>query len=214
MSFEPELSRHLGPVQAPEQLWDRVQNPRQSPLPNAPRPWFPRIAWAAAAVAVIVGGVTWSLHHKPAGPALAPNETFALNGFAEGSKSLDLQSSEAPQIKTWIHDGAGLDVPLPTRTAAFVQVIGAKMVRKDVPTAQISYRVRDMPVTLVVSKAPEGIDPKHTITATGSGTGRAKDAKYLSWTMRGLSYTVASADARAACLLCHSGGAPVPSIAN
>ena len=85
-----------------------------------------------------------------------------------------------------------------------VQLIGAHVNRKGKPTAEISYRVGDVDATLVVSKIPMEGDGRHEFVKSGSYHG----ANFTSWTMRGQMYTIASADARVGCMLCHSTGAP------
>jgi len=58
---EPELKRHLGPVQAPEELWNRVHGAHGVTQVVEVRPgWRMSWQWAAAAVAAvaIIAGVT------------------------------------------------------------------------------------------------------------------------------------------------------------
>ena len=80
--------------------------------------------------------------------------------------------------------------------------------RGSTPTAEISYRVGDVDATLVVSKIPVEGDGRHAFVKSGSYHG----ANFQSWTMRGQMYTIASADARVGCMLCHSTGAPRTSV--
>ena len=100
--------------------------------------------------------------------------------------------------------GTGLDLPLPVRTASSVQLVGARVNRDRKPTVEISYRVGGVDATLVVSKIPMEGDGRHEFVKSGSYHG----ANFMSWTMRGQMYTIASADARTGCILCHSTGAP------
>jgi hypothetical protein len=87
-------------------------------------------------------------------------------------------------------------------------MIGAHVNRARVPTAEISYRVGDADVSLVVSKTPMEGDGRHQFVKSGSYHG----SSFQSWTMRGQMYTIASADAKVGCLLCHSTGAPRTSV--
>src|SRR5438045_2187954 len=64
--FEPELARHLGPVKAPDQLWDRVQGAASagrsvSPVRTGPTGWNPAWGWvsAMALVALAAGLTVW-----------------------------------------------------------------------------------------------------------------------------------------------------------
>ena len=50
-SFDSELSRHLAPVQAPDELWDRLCEKR---APRRREIYVP--LWAAAAVLLSLGG--------------------------------------------------------------------------------------------------------------------------------------------------------------
>jgi hypothetical protein len=87
-------------------------------------------------------------------------------------------------------------------------MIGAHVNRAGVPTAEIAYRVGDADVSLVVSRIPQEGDGRHQFVKSGSYHG----SSFQSWTMRGQMYTIASADAKVGCLLCHSTGAPRTSV--
>ena len=62
--------------------------------------------------------------------------------------------------------------------------------------------------SLVVSRIPQDGDGRHQFVKSGSYHG----SSFQSWTMRGQMYTIASADAKVGCLLCHSTGAPRTSV--
>jgi hypothetical protein len=201
--FEPELSRHLGPVRAPEELWDRVENPRTSGPSREPRPMRMWPVWAGAVAMVVVAlGVTWALRLRT--ESRLSNEELAVRALLRGPEQLGLHSGQAPEIRSWIKNGTGIDIPEQMRSSGTVRLYGASMIRKEVPTVQISYSVGDMDVVLVVSKLGSGQDVSHSVVAMGSDRG----AKYQSWVMHGQRYTVAAADARVACFLCHAGGPP------
>jgi hypothetical protein len=197
---EPELKRHLGQVKAPEELWDRVHSTRVVKLaPNRSR----KIAWqwalAAVATVAIVAGVTVWQNRAISG------EERAVRALSRTPEQLQFHSSDAGELRAWVKTDTGLDVPMPAHTASSVQLIGAYVNRKSsVPTAEISYRVGDQEATLVVSKIPMEGDGRHAFVKSGSYHG----SSFQSWTMRGQMYTIASADARVGCLLCHSSGAP------
>ncbi len=203
--FEGELSRHLGPVKAPDELWDRIQNSRRgSESPRPARGASVGYIWAGAAALVVIAlALTWTLRLRS--EANLSNEALAVQALLRGRDGLGLHSGQASEIRAWVKAGTGIDLPEQMRSSGTVQLYGARMVRKGVPTAEISYRVGDMDVALVVSKLGTGGDVRHSVVAMGSDQG----AKYQSWVMHGQRYTVAAADARAACFLCHAGGAPV-----
>jgi hypothetical protein len=198
---EPELRRHLGPVQAPDQLWERVHNAHAVKLPPSRGVTW---QWAAAALATvaIVAGVTVWQNRELSG------EERAVRALSRAPEQLQFRSADLTELRTWVKSGTGLDVPLPVRTSSAVQLLGAYVNRKGVPTAEISYRVGGMDATLVVSKIALEGDGRHAFVKSGSYHG----SSYQSWTMRGQMYTIASADAKVGCLLCHSTGAPRTSV--
>jgi len=58
--YEAELRRHLGPVKAPHELWDRVQGAQASSSVHVLKPERTTWQWAAAAVATVgapIGGM-------------------------------------------------------------------------------------------------------------------------------------------------------------
>ncbi len=198
---EPELKRHLGPVQAPDELWDRVRGAQAVQLrPSRGMTWH----WAAAALATValVAGITMSLTRDLSG------EERAVGALSRTPEQLHFRSTDAAELRAWVKTDTGMDVPMPAHTASSVQLIGAYVNRKGTPTAEISYRVGGENVTLVVSKIPMDGDGRHQFVKSGSYHG----SSFQSWTMRGQMYTIASADARAGCLLCHSTGAPRVSV--
>ena len=198
---EPELSRHLGPVQAPDELWDRVHDVRVvthvvKQGPSRGMAW----QWAAAALATIaiVAGVTVWQNREISG------EERAFRALSRTPEQLQFRSADLAELRAWVKSDTGMDLPLPVRTTSSVQLIGAYVNRKGTPTAEISYRVAGMDATLVVSKIPLEGDGRHAFIKSGSYHGTS----FQSWTMRGQMYTIASADAKVGCLLCHSTGVP------
>ena len=199
---EPELGRHLGPVQAPDELWDRVHGTHIVKMrPSRGMTW----QWAAAALATVavVAGVTVWQNRDLSG------EERAVRALSRTPEQLQFHSTDAAELRAWVKTDTGLDVPMPVRTASSVQLVGANISRKGTtPTAEISYRVGGVDATLVVSKIPMEGDGRHAFVKSGSYHG----ASFQSWTMRGQMYTIASADAKVGCLLCHSTGAPRTSV--
>jgi hypothetical protein len=203
--FEPELSRHIGPVKAPEELWDRVQNHEVARTPRPARMWLTSMgyAWASAAALVVVAlAVTWTLRVRS--QENVSNEELAVRALLRGPDGLGLHSGQASEIRAWIKAGTGIDLPEQMRSSGMIQLYGASMIRKDAPTAEISYRVGDMDVALVVSKMSSGQDVRHSVLAIGADQG----VKYQSWEMHGQRYTVAAANSAVACFLCHANGPP------
>ena len=152
--FEPELKRHLGPVKAPDELWDRVQGVSTSFQVPKPR----RSAWqwaaAVATVAEIAGTTVW-LNRS------LTTEELAVRALTRPPEQMEFRSADLTEVRAWVKAGTGLDVPFTGRAAPSVHLVGAHVTRKRVPTAEISYRVGDMDVTLAVSKADPAADGKH-----------------------------------------------------
>lgn len=203
---EPELKRHLGPVQAPEELWNRVHGAHGVTQVVEVRPgWRMSWQWAAAAVAAvaIIAGVTVWQNRDISG------EERAVRALSRTPEQLQFHSTDAAELRAWVRTDTGLDVPMPAHTASSVQLVGAYVNRRgSTPTAEISYRVGGQDATLVVSKIPMDGDGRHQFIKSGSYHG----SNFTSWTMRGQMYTIASTDARVGCLLCHSTGAPRTSV--
>ncbi len=199
---EPELSRHLGPVKAPDELWDRVNGAQtvHHLRPSRGMTW----QWAAAALATVavVAGITVWQNRELSG------EERAVLALGRTPEQLEFRSENLTEVRTWVRSGTGLDVPMPGRTSPAVRMIGAHVNRAGVQTAEIAYRVGDADVSLVVSKIPMEGDGRHQFVKSGSYHG----SSFQSWTMRGQMYTIASADAKVGCLLCHSTGAPRTSV--
>jgi anti-sigma factor RsiW len=132
------------------------------------------------------------------------SEELAVRALSRAPEQMEFRSGDLAELRTWVKAGTGLDIPLPGRASPSVQLVGANVTRKGPPTAEISYRVGSSDVALVVSKAPAEGEGRHTFKKGGSYHG----ANFQSWTMRGQMYTIAAADARVGCMLCHNTGAP------
>jgi hypothetical protein len=202
--FEPELRRHLGPVKAPDALWDRVRSAEVSSVHVGksnvvkPRGMAWQLAAAGVAVVLIAAGITVWLNRALTG------EELAVRALNRPTEQLEFRTEDLTEVRAWVKSGTGLDVPLPAHTSPTVHMIGAHVNRAGVPAAEIAYRVGGVDATLVVTKAGPSGDGRHAFVKSGSFHG----ANFQSWTMRGQMYTIAAKDARQGCLLCHSTGAP------
>jgi len=202
---EPELKRHLGPVQAPEELWNRVQGAR---VIASPPSWRLNWQWAAAAVAsvALIAGVTVWANRS------ITSEERAVRALGRTPEQLQFRSDDLAEIRRWVKADSDLDIPLRGQPAPAVHLIGASLTRRGTnngtQAVEISYRVGDMDATLVISKATGDGDGRHAFVKSGSYHG----TNFQSWTMRGEIFTIAAADARVGCMLCHSAGAPRTSV--
>lgn len=195
--LEPVLTRHLGQVIAPDELWYRVHN--NPPVPSA-KSSVRQLAWALAATLAIVT-VAWGFHARRSG--LTASEALAIRSLERGQDRLEFRSGEVAQIRAWVETGTGIDIPLPSETPAAVQMLGAHVVKGAVPGVEVAYRVDDHDVVLLVSRAgssADGLSKHRFLTSKGS--------RVSSWIMGGQLYTLACnnpGDIRAACVLCHVG---------
>ena len=167
--LEGVLERRLARVAAPPELWERVSAGRT--IPNRRMP----------------------IARRTLAFALAATLSLALLVVATYPRS-PLQSEKAPEIRAWIKQNTGLDIPLPAEPSPLIRLSGARVVKGG---AEVRFQVNHHDATLLVAKAP-----------TAPGDGKHRFVSKTSWTMRGQSYTVASdvpEDSSAACLLCHTG---------
>lgn len=159
--FEPVLASHLGRVAAPDELWERIQRPRQR---NTHVPTGANAAWICACAALILVAM-W------------------LYPWNRG-----LRTNDAGQMRAWVRDHAGIDLPLQTRPGG-VQLIGVKASKDSV---EIAYRVRNRDGRLIV----------------GSQHRPSAGVKVFIGSVDGHTFTLECAtpeDLRMACGLCHIG---------
>jgi hypothetical protein len=115
-------------------------------------------------------------------------------------------------VRKWIKQEAGMDIPLPPKHAAEVQILGARVSEARVAeesqsVAEIAYQVGEYRAALLITKDPSGAKtyPSH---AAPSSDPFEKKARVSTWSMRGQSYTLAWSspdEFKQACLLCHAG---------
>ena len=184
-----ELARHLEPVSAPEELWDRIQDqPRRSSF----RFW----PVAAALLLTVAGAAAWRI-------SLARDPVSAMEKLAERELSapqeFDLRSSDPLEIRAWVKAKANIDLDLPGSGA--VRLLGARLILLDgAPVAAVGYKVGDSPATLLVCrKRSPSTGNRHVFSRA--------DASLFTWSMREQVYTIASSSTKA-CLLCHADPAP------
>ncbi len=199
-ALEHELARQLAPVAAPENLWDRIHEPRSRAPRSMPTAW---VAWPATVVVLIAcAGVYWKMNH-----AREP-----LAELPPASRDFDFRSNDFGAIRRWVKAESNIDIDLPdgsATSAAPVLLLGVRLIRfRGSPAAAIDYHIGERAATLVVSRKQEGLSGdtevgKHLFSAMKS----AGKEHLLSWNMRNQNYTIAYSedkDLGGACLLCHS----------
>jgi len=195
MPVEALLERHLGPVTAPRELWDRVRNPPAAR--PAQKQVIRKLAWTFAAL-LAFAGVTSGLR---APISSAANEKAALQALARGNGELEFRSAKAAEIRGWIRAGTGMDVPLAENSQ--VRLLGAHVVAAGI--VEIAYEVgSNGGAALVVSKAGWSLSSKDRHGELGREPYQSR--KTLSWTRGAQQYTLACSipgELQAACSLCH-----------
>jgi hypothetical protein len=189
-SVEDLLDRHLGPVRAPAELWGRVQG-------GPARGFDRRLAWAlGSALLILAAAAGVYVRH-----ANVPDEAAAFQALARGADSLELLSAGGPEIRTWVRNQTGMDVPLQTTPA--LEPIGARVLGPGV--VEIDYRVGEHRAALVVTRDTNRDSRDHwNISAKLHGS-----MSSLSWTIAGQRYLLACAvpaDLHVACRICHADG--------
>ena len=195
--LEMELARHLGPVAAPESLWDRIHEQKIPRRDNPDR----RVLWPIAAALLLMasGGVTWRI-------VMARDPGAGLARLAENelrASSLDFRSEDPVEIRTWVKAKANIDIDLPAGPSA-VRLLGARLIQfKGTPVAAVAYRVGDDDAALLVMGKRSAAAPNHVFAPVQS----AGTTRLFAWSMGQQEYTIAFAgtkDPQGACLLCHA----------
>lgn len=187
------LEECLAPVQAPDELWRRIE--RSLDQPATPRPARNREAWLAVAAAVLLTiavGMSWAFRDRTA-------EWARLARAAHTSHAAwALESSNALDLRAWALRNCALDVRLPDAAPENVQMLGIRKVRfRGGNAAAISYRVGENRATLLVARAT-GASPWGRVPEPAGD-------RVLAWQSGDLLYALVSeaADERQACALCH-----------
>jgi hypothetical protein len=181
--LEEELAREA----APRELWDRVRHPRAAAAGTLK---LRRLMWAMAAAAVVMASGMWFTR--------VTAEARAIEAATKAPEPLEFRSADAAEVRAWVKNHSGLDVPLAAELSPRVVLEGARPVGGAV---EIAYRVDGRRVALLVSKAG-ALDFRKTSHGVLN-----RDRRAVSWSMRGERFTLACAspsDMEAACTLCHA----------
>src|SRR5580698_3657367 len=112
--LELELAHRLTPVVAPEGLWERVEN---GPPVGAVRRALPRAVWTAWPVAAmatlgLAAGALWLAGVRASVPEQALDIRQLAASESGQSVPLELYTSDPAEIRRWLRQHTGLDVPL------------------------------------------------------------------------------------------------------
>src|SRR4051794_39664451 len=78
---------------------------------------------AASALAVSVFAATWGYVPR----------------LGSGKARMEFQSANGSDIRTWIRNRTGLDIPLLRKPDASIEMIGARLIEGEGPTVEVSY---------------------------------------------------------------------------
>jgi hypothetical protein len=179
--LESVLSRDLKKVEAPAELWERVQRPAAARRSSGAI----RLVWSFALGLVVIA-----------------TAVLGLRGHeSQAAGSAELRSGDPAQVRGWVRSNTGLDVALPGVLAPSVRLMGARIVNASVPSVEVAYRVGDHEATLLVARTSGSVATRHADLRTVNNDGK------ITWVMHGQEYTLQGAgpeEARVACLLCHA----------
>ena len=85
--MEPVLERHLGPVPAPEELWDRVRGPRRKTAV---------FGWKLAFAAMLVVATGWALH--PRGVSIESERAGEIREWVRARTGLDVPLAASARV--------------------------------------------------------------------------------------------------------------------
>ena len=189
--IEVELSRHLKPLAAPDDLWRRVQ--------TAPAAKVRKPRWLLWPVAVTVAAASALFYFSLKSDSTSSLAKAAWRELSSGTEAVDFRSSDPVEIRAWIEANAGLDVPL--GSAHSVQFIGVTLLRSSPCMVCVSYRIGDRRGELLVARGGSG-GPKHPSIRQTSFRG----ATVTSWAAAGQTYAIATSieSPHSACILCHA----------
>ena len=121
------LAQELRRVNAPAELWDRVEMPRETVL--RPRP--AAIRWVAVAATLTVAALAWTL-----------------------TASRQIQTSDAGEIRSFVQARTGLDLPL-TQPPSVTKLSGAR--QAGLHTAEVAFTAGSVPALLRVEQAGKDV---------------------------------------------------------
>lgn len=204
--LEMELAQQLRPVGAPEELWDRINNPHRAP---SRVPWHGalRVSAFAAAILVVSAVMFWQTRNHLRDMAQITAQDLRV--LADPSTGYTFRSEDPRQIRKWVKSKGNIEIELPSSPTGAVHLLGAKLVElRGTLIAAVAYHVGDDSATLLVSRKrtmfwDSNAESKHLFSrvATSQGT------SLFSWSMREQNYAIAWAgvnDPQGACLLCHA----------
>jgi len=172
------LEDNLRPVAAPAGLWDRLWRPR---LPQPKSSLIPGLAFGAAAVV-----------------AAALIAAVALPPARHANSQQALRSSDPAEIRAWVKNCTGLDVPLAQALPPSIQLVEARTATQEPRAAEIVFRLDGRETVLNVSAAPAAkpVTIQMAVHRQGQRT----------WQARGVSYELKgnAVGLEAACRLCHA----------
>jgi hypothetical protein len=181
----PVLRRGLERVPAPHGLWDRIVLPRMEVGPSSNY----RFIWILAAASAFMLSVL----------TMARGYHLGHSGNDGLGIRMQLASANVSEIRTWVRNRTGLDLPLRNPSSAAVRMVGASV--QEGGDVEVRFRAANQDAVMTVSRSRREF-PDHTYISGKS----VANLKTISWSAADGAYTLAlhSDDLRAACLVCHA----------
>lgn len=201
--LKPILEKQLAPTAAPAALWGQVADRMAGTERTAPVRFG--LVWALVVPGLLLAVAGLSTLRHPVEPT-ASSDALAIIGLGQRPGALDFQSDRADDIRAWVTRNTGLDVTFRNQPPSPIQLLGARVVKADVPAAEVAFRVGDTRGALLITR------PYGTVARALSHRGLSAEprdgAAVTSWTSHSQRYTLAMASPesfQAACHLCHPG---------
>jgi hypothetical protein len=186
--LEPVLRRELNRVPAPPELWDRVVS---TGVVKATRRQSGRsFVWmlaVASAVTASVFAVAWGYNPVHA-------------GSIDRNRGIEFRSNQVSDVRNWIRDRTGLEIPLIGSSDGLVEMRGAAISKEG--AVEVHYRCGEQSAVLVVT-ASSGSRPDHGYVSHVA----LEQSTTVSWSMGSREYTLSverPGGLQAACLACHA----------
>jgi anti-sigma factor RsiW len=178
---------------------------------RAQRSW--RLPWIAAALALVVGMVTFVMSQSSAPvPRLVKQSVEEHTAYLRNPASLGITSDDGEVVSAWVEERLHFDIGIPKSTTATpaITLVGASvMTDTSTPAAHVVYHMAGETVSLVVTPPQEiRLNGRDVISFRNILFHPADVSGYhtLEWSDSGHSYVLVASSPRVvnqACQICH-----------
>ena len=202
----------------PEELRERIARqlkPRRGLQSSLRLMFTPRRAFGlAAALILFFVAVTTTLLPRGVSQPFIQNTVAEHEGFLNGEEQLDFVTNDPDALAQWLQERIGVATTFPAFDDENVVLVGARISRyKGLPIGLVSYRVHEVPVTLMVAlKTPDTdietpdynfVDDRRINFMT------VDDFNVVSWSVCANNFALVSSlpsQGREGCSVCHANG--------